>query len=133
MLLKISHSITPLFLYIKLYHKFPVFSIMRMENHQYAQEKISCLFITAKPLYLSYAKANNFRSIRHINSLKTPLQAQLFRWSTDALLKIRLKKLRFLDSSSFSYIAHFLPLWQARYGHSGERLSSSYVYFPVLQ
>lgn len=78
MLLKIFHSITPLFLYIKLYHKFPVFSIMRMENHQYAQEKISCLFITAKPLYLSYAKANCFRSIRHINSLKTPLQAQFF-------------------------------------------------------
>ena len=78
------------------------------------------------------ATANSFRSMRHINNLKTPLQAHFFR-KTDTLLKIRLKKLYFWGLSSFLYIAHFLPLWQARYGHTGERLSSLYVYFPVLQ
>ena len=78
------------------------------------------------------AKANSFRSMRQINSLKTPLQAHFFR-ETDTLLKIRLKKLYFLGLSSFLYIAHVFPLWQAKYGHIGERLSSLYVYFPVLQ
>ncbi len=39
----------------------------------------------------------------------------------------------FLSCFSSEYIEHFLPLWQPIYGQTGERLSSSYVYFPVLQ
>ncbi len=48
-------------------------------------------------------------------------------------LNKRLKKPFFSSFSSGTYIAHFFPLWQPKYGHSGDLLSSSYVRFPVLQ
>lgn len=48
-------------------------------------------------------------------------------------LNKRLKKPFFSSFSSGTYIAHFFPLWQHKYGHSGDLLSSSYVRFPVLQ
>lgn len=47
-------------------------------------------------------------------------------------LNIRLPNPLFFGLTSLTYIGQSFPLWRPIYGHSGERLSSSYVYLPML-
>lgn len=47
-------------------------------------------------------------------------------------LNIFLPNPLFFGLTSLTYIGQSFPLWRPIYGHSGERLSSSYVYLPIL-